>query len=159
MKTFRNMSLREKDLWGELLIDVLVAIYYFPRAIALISNQQDAELNRELAGLVGSTIVVAIVAAVVVFGAIHLSGETEPKDERDSRFEVHANRFAYWGLNSLLVLILFLLVGSQYAEIPLPGTGIVNLGPLGVGHLILLAMVLASTIKAITQLYQYRLGS
>ena len=35
-------------------------------------------------------------------------------------------------------------------------SALIKLGPLGVGHMILLAMILASVIKVLTQLYQYR---
>jgi hypothetical protein len=110
----------------------------------------------EMASLAVSTIVLAIIVSVVVFGVIHRSGESEQKDERDYRFELRGNMIGYWGLNGLLILVLAQLVIGELAAAELPGSALIELGPLGVGHMILLAMILASVIKVITQLYQYR---
>jgi hypothetical protein len=65
----------------------------------------------------------------------------------------------YWGLNGLLILVLAQLVIGELAAAELPGSALIELGPLGVGHMILLAMILASVIKSISQLYQYRRSS
>lgn len=156
MKLLENMSIREKDLWAELMIDLLVALYYFPRAMALMAQGDVVMRGSELAGLVGSTIVLAIVVSIIVFGIIHRSGETEHKDERDYRFEARGNLIGYWTLTALLVLLLGCIVLTEYSfpvrQVPF----LLEMGPLGVGHLILLALVLTSIVKAGTQLYYYR---
>ncbi|MCB1669957.1 MAG: hypothetical protein R3F41_06040 [Gammaproteobacteria bacterium] len=156
MRIIENVSLREKELWAELLIDLLVAAYYYPRAISLMTEGTAAMAGREMAGLVASTIVFAIVAGIVLFGTIHYHGETEKADERDFRFEISSNRVAYWSLNFFLVLILSLLTINEFASRPMPGAFILEAGPLGVGQLILLAIFLASITRVTTQLFHYR---
>ena len=156
MKLLDNMSIREKDLWGELLIDVLVALYYFPKVIALMV-QGDAMLRgREMADLVFSTIVLAIVVSIVVFGAIHIKGEAEHRDERDLQFEAQGNLLGFRVLYGFLVLILGQIVLWEYFSPTGIDTLLNEAGTLVVGHLVLLAMIFTSMVKAAVQLYQYR---
>ena len=61
----------------ELLVDVVVAAYYFPKAIYLMAQGDALLRGREMAALVGTTIILAIVVSIIVFGVIHRSGEVE----------------------------------------------------------------------------------
>ncbi|MBT8147571.1 MAG: hypothetical protein KJN90_12010 [Gammaproteobacteria bacterium] len=156
MNLLDSMSIREKDLWGELLIDVLVALYYFPKVFALMAQGDTMLRGGEMADLVISTIVLAIVVSIVVFGAIHRKGEAEDRDERDLQFEAQGNLLAFRVLYGFLVLILGQIVMWEYFSPSDLDALLTEAGPLVVGHMILLAMILTSMVKAAVQLFQYR---
>jgi len=158
MKLLENLSIREKGLWAEVLVNALVAVYYFPKAIALMAQGDALLRGREMAGLVTSTIVLAIVMSTIVFGAIHIKGEAEDRDERDLQIEAQGNLLAYRVLCGFLVLILGQIVLWEYFDAAGIGTLLKEAGSLVVGHMILLTMMFASVIKVAVQLYHYRRG-
>ena len=159
MKILENMALREKDLWAELFVDVVVALYYFPRVFALMREGDELLRSSQMLSTVISSIILAIVVSIVVFGTLHWQDpKLEKKDERDYRFEAQGSRNAYVSLNILLGILISIIISVEYFSGRGLGSFFVNLGPIGIANLILLAMIGASFFKAATQLISYRRG-
>lgn len=157
MVTLQDMSVREKNLWGELLVDVVVALYYFPSAIKLLMRPEGEAITGELAGLVAGSIALGIVLGIVVFGLINLRASKEPVDERDHLFMAHGSRAAYGVLVACLCLLMWQVAASELSHAS-AGYFPFKLTPVAISHLLLLSVILSSTVKAVVQLVYYRRG-
>jgi hypothetical protein len=154
MAFFSDFSNRELNIWATLGLDVGVTVYYFSQLLDMPDG-----LNgniAELGGLVVKIIVFSIVFSIIVFGAINARGE-EKRDERDYRFEAKANKIAYLTLS---VCVIFLLGQITINEVGVTFWSSLSahlpLSPIVISHLLLLALLLASTAKALSQMILYR---
>ena len=109
MKFLNNYSNRELNIWAELILDILVSIYFFPKIFPLII---DGRLYSEaLVGIIVNSIIIAIIYSIFVFGAINALTKREEKDERDYIYELKSYRISYYlshgGILGIICLIVF----------------------------------------------------
>jgi hypothetical protein len=156
MNALREMSPTEKNLWTELLVDIVAGFYYFPKILLLIGS--GAASGPAMAALVVKTIIVAIVAGIAIAILLHIVGqEPEKSDERDAQFSARGTLIA----NRALTIFICLIMGQLVIEGLLPGLAgkwDIMTNPLIISHLLLLSLLLSSFIKTVTQLFLYRRG-
>jgi len=147
-----TMSLRERKLCCELLVDVVVAVYYFANALPLLAAPEPQLTT--MAGLVVKCVLLSIVLSIIVFSIAHVGAPEQPADERDRLFDARGNGIAYVTLLVCLCVVMFQVSASQLfpARAPFPTT------PMIVVHLLLLCILLSSAVKALVQLISYRRG-
>jgi hypothetical protein len=146
MNLFSNYSNRELNIWAELILNILVSLFFVSKVFT--SNQFDGEV---LVQIISTTIILAIVYSIVVFGAINALTKREEKDERDYIYELKSYRISYYlshgGILGIICLIVF---NGLYQE---------NLGlltPPKIAMILLIIALLSSTGKSLTQLFNYR---
>ena len=149
MKFLNNYSNRELNIWAELILDLLVSFYFFPKIFPLII---DGQLYSEaLVGIIATSIILAIVYSIVVFGAINALTKREEKDERDYIYELKSYKISYYlyhgGILGIICLIVF---NALYQE----NIGILT--PPKIAMILLIIALLSSTGKSLTQLFNYR---
>ena len=149
MQLLNNYSNRELNIWAELILDIIVSIYFFPKIFPLII---DGRLYSEaLVGIIVNSIIIAIVYSIVVFGTINALTKREEKDERDYIYELKSYRISYylshWGILGIICLIVF---NALYQE------NIGLLTPPKIAMILLIIALLSSTGKSLTQLFNYR---
>lgn len=158
MKLLTNMSTTEKNVWAELIVDFVVALYYFPKMFSLI-RAGNLALIPIMAVLIVKAVILAIVVGILV--AILLQDWREPKriDERDLQFSARGTLIA----NRALVIFIFLIIGQLVFEGLFPGLRgqlcSLMAKPLIIAHLLLLSLLFSSVIKSIAQLFLYRRAS
>ncbi len=156
MDLLSDMSVTEKKLWAELFVDIVVALYYFPKMFVLIRTG-DTVLSAEMAALVVRTIIVAIVVGIAVSVLLRVWQESQRPDERDIQFSARGTLIA----NGALVAFVVLIMGQLVVEGLFPGLAGklgVTAKPLIIAHLLLLSLLFSSVIKAVAQLFLYRRG-
>ena len=85
MQFLNNYSNRELNIWAELALDLLVSLYFIFRVFPLVINDQ---FNSEtLLPIIITTIIIAIIYSIIVFGVINIFTKEEKKDERDYFFD------------------------------------------------------------------------
>jgi len=157
MKALSNMSARELNLWAELLINILVALYYFPIAFRLMQKDEWILATGAMIGLAISTIILAIVVGIAISIPICIWKKPVKKDERDYQFSARGSMIAY----AALFFFVMLIIGQAMFEGLCPGIasklGLIT-NPLIIAHLLLLSLMFSSTIKSVVQLFFYRRG-
>ena len=146
MKFLNNYSNRELNIWAELILNILVSLFFVSKVFT--SNQFDGEV---LVQIISTTIILAIVYSIVVFGAINALTKREEKDERDYIYELKSYRISYYlshgGILGIICLIVF---NALYQE------NIGLLTPPKISMILLIIALLSSTGKSLTQLFNYR---
>ena len=92
MEFFKNYSNRELNIWAELVLDLIVSIYFFPKLFLLIISG-DIYRNESIF-LITTTIFISIAYSIVVFTIINIFKESEKKDERDNIFELKSYKIS-----------------------------------------------------------------
>ena len=149
MQFLNNYSNRELNIWAELILSILVSFYFFPKIFPLIINDQ--LYSEALVDIVITSIIIAIIYSIFVFGAINTLTKREEKDERDYIYELKSYRIS----NNISQISIYLLIGvivfnTLYQE---------NLGeftPPKIAMILLIIALLSSTGKSLTQLFNYR---
>ena len=149
MQFLNNYSNRELNIWAELALDILVSLYFISGVYPLLINDQ---FNSEaLLQIIFTTIIIAIIYSIIVFGAINIFTKREEKDERDYFYELKSYRISYYfsqgGIFGIICLIVF---NAVYQE------NIGLLTPPKIAMIFLIIAVLSSTGKSLTQLFNYR---
>ena len=149
MKFLNNYSNRELNIWAELILDIIVSIYFFPKIFPLII---DGQLYSEaLVGIIVNSIIIAIIYSIFVFGAINALTKREEKDERDYIYELKSYRISYYLSQGGILGIIFLIAyNAVYQE------NIGLLTPPKIAMIFLIIALLSSTGKSLTQLFNYR---
>ena len=146
MQFLNNYSNRELNIWAELILNILVSLFFVSKVFT--SNQFDGEV---LVQIISTTIILAIVYSIVVFGAINALTKREEKDERDYIYELKSYRISYYlshgGILGIICLIVF---NALYQE------NIGLLTPPKIAMILLIIALLSSTGKSLTQLFNYR---
>ena len=146
MKFLNNYSNRELNIWAELILNILVSLIFVSKVFT--SNQFGGEV---LVQIISTTIILAIVYSIVVFGAINALTKREEKDERDYIYELKSYRISYYlshgGILGIICLIVF---NALYQE------NIGLLTPPKIAMILLIIALLSSTGKSLTQLFNYR---
>ena len=146
MKFLNNYSNRELNIWAELILNILVSLFFVSKVFT--SNQFGGEV---LIQIISTTIILAIVYSIVVFGAINALTKREEKDERDYIYELKSYKISYFlshgGILGIICLIVF---NALYQE----NIGLLTLPKIAM--ILLIIALLSSTGKSLTQLFNYR---
>ena len=149
MQFLNNYSNRELNIWAELILDILVSVYFFPKIFPLII---DGQLYSEaLVGIIANTIIIAIIYSISVFGAINTLTKREEKDERDYIYELKSYRVSNIISQVSIYLLISLIVFNPINQVRLNEFT----APM-IAMLLLIITLLSSTGKSLTQLFNYR---
>ena len=149
MQFLNNYSNRELNIWAELILNIIVSLFFVSKIFPLIINDQF--YSEALVQIILTTIIVAIIYSIIVFGAISTLTKREEKDERDYIYELKSYRIS----NNISQISIYLLIGlivfnALYQE---------NIGeftPPKIAMILLIIALLSSTGKSLTQLFNYR---
>ena len=154
MKFLNNYSNRELNMWARLTLDILVSVYFISKISPLIINYQfySNELMRDtLVPIILTTVVIAIIYSIIVFGTINTLTKREEKDERDYIYELKSYKIS----NNIYQISNYLVIGviifnALYQE------NFGELTPQKIAMILLIIALLSSTGKSLTQLFNYR---
>ena len=154
MKFLDNYSNRELNMWARLTLDILVSVYFISKISPLIINYQfySNELMRDaLVPIILTTVVIAIIYSIIVFGTINTLTKREEKDERDYIYELKSYKIS----NNIYQISNYLVIGviifnALYQE------NFGELTPQKIAMILLIITLLSSTGKSLTQLFNYR---
>ena len=150
MQLLNNYSNRELNIWAELILDILVSIYFFPKIFPLIIDGQ--LYSDALVGIIATSIIISIIYSIFVFGAINTLTKREEKDERDYIYELKSYRIS----NIISQVSIYLLIGLIIFY-PINRVRLTELmSPPMVAMLLLIIALFSSTVKSVNQLYYYR---
>lgn len=149
-----DISNREKEIWIELVISLLVAIYYFKHALSTggFSDMMTPELGR----VVINAILFSIIATIVLTIFFNIKDNVK-KDERDYAIDAKANSYAYYSLCIFCMGIISQTLISERIGY-FANSQILNINLSTVLHLLLLSLIVSGIIKSVTQLFFYRRG-
>ena len=149
MQFLNNYSNRELNIWAELILNIIVSLFFVSKIFPLIINGQF--YSEALVQIILTTIIIAIIYSILVFGAINTLTKREEKDERDYIYELKSYRISYYlshgGILGIICLIVF---NALYQE------NIGLLTPPKIAMILLIIALLSSTGKSLTQLFNYR---
>lgn len=147
-------SVREKNLWVELLVNGLVAVYYFPGLFLLLQVGDRALRGESMTDLITHTVMVAVFASIALEIFLHARQRPEPMDERDlhidGRGSAWASRVLMFCNGTVIGLILLQESGRSIAML--------QLSPLGIANLLLGSFLLASISSTLVKVLLYRRG-
>ena len=154
MQFLNNYSNRELNIWARLTLDILVSVYFISKISPLIINYQfySNELMRDaLVPIILTTVVIAIIYSIIVFGTINTLTKREEKDERDYIYELKSYKIS----NNIYQISNYLVIGviifnALYQE------NFGELTPQKIAMILLIITLLSSTGKSLTQLFNYR---
>ena len=149
MQLLNNYSNRELNIWAELILDILVSIYFFPKIFPLIIDGQ--LYSDALVGIIATSIIISIIYSIFVFGAINTLTKREEKDERDYIYELNSYRISNIISQVSIYLLISLIVFNpinqvRFGEFTAPM----------IAMLLLIITLLSSTGKSLTQLFNDR---
>ena len=149
MQFLNDYSNRELNIWAELVLDIIVSLYFISRVYPLLINDQ---FNSEaLLPIIFTNIIISIIYSIIVFGAIDIFTKKEEKDERDYFYELKSYRISYYLSQGGILGIIFLIAyNAVYQE------NIGLLTPPKIAMIFLIIAVLSSTGKSLIQLFNYR---
>ena len=149
MQFLNNYSNRELNIWAELVLDILVSFYFFPKIFPLIIDGQ--LYGGALVGIIANTIIISIIYSIFVFGAINTLTKREEKDERDYIYELKSYRISNIISQVSIYLLIYLIVFNPINQVRLTDFT----APM-IAILLLIITLLSSTGKSLTQLFNYR---
>ena len=158
MELLNNFSTREKNLWSELLVDIAVGLYYFPKMFFMLRAGDEVLTGGAMASLVISTIMVAIFAGIIVSVFLHAEEKPETVDERDHLFLARGSRVAYIILMVCVLAIMGNIVILEMLPEFVQERNWFDPTPVAIAHLLLVSLVLSSVGKTVMQLVSYRRG-
>ena len=154
MKFLNNYSNRELNMWARLTLDILVSVYFISKISPLIINYQfysNESMRDALVPIILTTVVIAIIYSIIVFGTINTLTKREEKDERDYIYELKSYKIS----NNIYQISNYLVIGviifnALYQE------NFGELTPQKIAMILLIITLLSSTGKSLTQLFNYR---
>ena len=149
MKFLNNYSNRELNIWAELILDIIVSIYFFPKIFPLIIDGQ--LYSDALVGIIATSIIISIFYSVFVFGAINTLTKKEEKDERDYIYELKSYRISNIISQVSIYLLIYLIVFNPINQVRLTDFT----APM-IAMLLLIITLLSSTGKSLSQIFNYR---
>ena len=149
MQFLNDYSNRELNIWAELVLDIIVSLYFISRVYPLLINDQ---FNSEaLLPIIFTNIIISIIYSIIVFGAIDIFTKKEEKDERDYFYELKSYRISYYLSQGGILGIIFLIAyNAVYQE----NIGLLTLPKIAMIFFII--AVLSSIGKSLSQLFYYR---
>ncbi len=154
MKFLNNYSNRELNMCARLTLDILVTVYFIYKISPLIINYQfySNELIRDaLVPIILTTVVIAIIYSIIVFGTINTLTKREEKDERDYIYELKSYKIS----NNIYQISNYLVIGVIIFNV-LYQENFGELTPQKIAMILLIITLLSSTGKSLTQLFNYR---
>jgi hypothetical protein len=153
------MSKLERAAWLSLIVEIVVAVYYFS---AIFAMGPDVDIQSPaMAGLVGRVIMLAIilgiVSEIIMNGIIRRNRDTVPEDERDALISAKSYRNGFFALAICCAGIIGQIVLSEGARTWWM-KDIVTITPVYAAHLLLLAMMLSSFTINASRIFFYRRG-
>ena len=149
MQFLNNYSNRELNIWAELILSILVSFYFFPKIFLLIINGQ--LYGEALVDIIATSIIIAIIYSIFVFGSINIFIKKENKDERDYTYELKSYRISNIIFHVSIYLLISLIVFNPISQVRL------NEFTAPMIAMILPIITLLSSIgKCLTQLFNYR---
>ena len=149
MKFLNNYSNRELNIWAELTLDILVSVYFVSKIFPLIINDQF--YSEALVQIILTTIIIAIIYSIIVFGAINTLTKREEKDERDYTYELKSYKISNIISQVSIYLLISLIVFNPINQVRLNEFT----APM-IAMILLIITLLSSTGKSLTQLFNYR---
>ena len=147
MQFLKNYSNRELNIWAELVLDLIVSIYFFPKLFLLIISG-DIHSNESII-LITTTIFISIAYSIVVFTIINVFKESEKKDERDYIFELKSYKIS----NTIFqISILFLICWLFFT----PLSNHYEFTPIMIAAFLIIITLFCSAGKSVSLLYFYR---
>jgi|TARA_Y100000996_G_scaffold198701_1_gene155848 amino acid transporter len=147
MQFLKNYSNRELNIWAELVLDLIVSIYFFPKLFLLIISG-DIHSNESII-LITTTIFISIAYSIVVFTIINIFKESEKKDERDYIFELKSykisNTIFQISILSLICWLFFTPLSNHY-----------EFTPIMIASFLIIITLFCSAGKSVSLLYFYR---
>ncbi|MES2624641.1 MAG: hypothetical protein V4628_05155 [Pseudomonadota bacterium] len=152
-----DMSVREEKLWFELVVDIAVGLYFYPKAFGLMLAGDAALTGRAMNGLIIGTVTWAIILSILLGAFVfNTKQKSEPKDERDLLIERTTGRwFGRILVIGIMAIIGLIVVQAMALDI---GSLLFTLTPLSIALLLLFNLMLASLVDSIAKLYCYRRG-
>ncbi len=148
------MSNREKTIWANMLLDIIIALYFFPQVFAM---KDGIGVNvDEMVGIIGTVIVMAIVGSSIIYWLLDV-GKDEAEDERDHAINAKAHKLGYW---SVVVTISFLIghVVLNETTLELFSYQYEEMNPGQIATYMLFSLVISAFIKDGAKLFFYRRG-
>jgi len=149
MQFLNDYSNRELNIWAELVLDIIVSLYFISRVYPLLINDQ---FNSEaLLPIIFTNIIISIIYSIIVFGTINTLTKREEKDERDYIYELKSYKIS----NNIFQISNYLVIGVIIFNALYQGN-FGELTPPKIAMILLIIAVLSSTGKSLTQLFNYR---
>ena len=149
MQFLNKYSNRELNICAELILNLIVSLFFVSKIFPLIINGKF--YSEALVQIILTTIIIAIIYSIIVFGAIDIFTKKEEKDERDYFYELKSYRISYYLSQGGILGILFLIAyNAVYQE----NIGLLTLPKIAM--IFFFIAVLSSTGKSLTQLFHYR---
>jgi len=144
MKILSNYSNRELNIWGELILNIVVCFYFFNGVFQLMpgSDKYAADLAE-------------IIYSIVVFGLINIITKAEAKDEMDRIIDVRSDKMGYIAMGVFVTLIMCFIILTE-SRWSVASIGISEMTPIFIAQLLLMTLVASSTVKSLSRLYNYR---
>jgi len=155
MNLFSNYSNRELNIWGELILNIVVCFYFFNGVFQLVPGSD--EYVADLAGIIIGVVLIAVVYSIVVFGLINIITKAEVKDEMDRIIDVRSYKMGYIAMDIFVTLIMgHIILNESMGNIV--SIGISEMTPILIAQLLLMTLVASSTVKSLSRLYYYKKG-
>ena len=149
MQFLNDYSNRELNIWAELVLNIIVSLYFISRVYPLLINDQ---FNSEaLLPIIFTNIIISIIYSIIVFGTINTLTKREEKDERDYIYELKSYKIS----NNIFQISNYLVIGVIIFNALYQGN-FGELTPPKIAMILLIIAVLSSTGKSLTQLFNYR---
>ena len=147
MQFLKNYSNRELNIWAELVLDLIVSIYFFPKLFLLIISG-DIYSNESII-LITTTIFISIAYSIVVFTIINIFKESEKKDERDYIFELKSYKIS----NTIFQISILILICWLFFT---PLSNHYKFTPTMIAAFLIIITLFCSASKSVSLLYFYR---
>ena len=155
MNLFSNYSNRELNIWGELILNIVVCFYFFNGVFQLVPGSD--KYAADLAEIIIGVVVIAVVYSIVVFGLINIITKAEAKDEMDRIIDVRSYKMGYIAMDIFVTLIMgHIILNESMGNIV--SIGISEMTPILIAQLLLMTLVASSTVKSLSRLYYYKKG-
>ena len=149
MQFLNNYSNRELNIWAELILNTIVSLFFVSKIFPLIINGQF--YSEALVQIILTTIIIAIIYSIIVFGTINTLTKREEKDERDYIYELKSYKIS----NNIFQISNYLVIGVIIFNALYQGN-FGELTPPKIAMILLIIAVLSSTGKSLTHLFNYR---
>ena len=155
MNLFSNYSNRELNIWGELILNIVVCFYFFNGVFQLVPGSD--KYAADLAEIIIGVVVIAVVYSIVVFGLINIITKAEVKDEMDRIIDIRSYKMGYIAMDIFVTLIMcFIILNESMGNVV--SIGISEMTPILIAQLLLMTLVASSTVKSLSRLYYYKKG-
>ena len=158
MDLLKNFSTREKNLWSELLVDMVAGLYYYPKMFRMIHAGGEAVSGAAMTNLIIETIIVAIFTGIIVASFLHTQKSPEQTDERDQIFKARGNTVGYFALIACVVFIISYVVVYELMPAWAGTDEFFQNSSVVLANLLLVSLFISSVAKTVVQLLSYRRG-